>query len=202
MNYLKGIGINILLSVAFTFLMTISTFTFLIVFQHCTISDEGQLLVENIIKLVSALVVYFIVTKLFLNNNIRQYANKHKILTVISIVSSILLLLIVYFLQDEINSIFKYGIVAISMLLTGYSEELIYRYLSFKFYPKGILSVVLQAIIFAFIGHGIVTDFGNNLVYRFPIGFILGIIYVKTKSLGVVGYLHGTYDLLVYCNVI
>lgn len=202
MNYLRGIGINIVLSIVFTLLMTICTFLFLVFFTNINLNSAEQILVENIIKIFVALIIYLCIRKLFFQESDRiKLTLPTDSVALVIVCIEVCVLLSIYFLQKNINSFSQYLLIVLAMLLTGLSEELIYRFLAIKFYPQGILTVFLQALIFAFVGHGIVTDFFNNLVYRFPIGIILGSLYAKTNSVGKVAYFHGLYDLLVYCNL-
>lgn len=203
MGYLKGAGINVLLSISFSFLMTVNVFIFIFIFKTFNLSVEYQLLLENLIKLISAILIYVIVKNLFINNIYFENGilNDKKIL-IFELFVLIITLLVVYKIQTEIISSYKYCLIFISMMLTGFSEELIYRKLAMKFYPAGFLTIILQSLVFSFIGHGIAIEVINNLIYRFPLGVIFGFIFMKTRRIETVSFLHGMYDLMVYCNLV
>lgn len=202
-RYFKGIGCNILISISFALLMTVFTFGFMAICTNQKFNDRTLLFLDNLTKLIASLVVYMVTTKLFVTDGFRIKAPTMNFKSIISFILGMVLLTLIFFENKIKVNNEEFIVISLSMLITGFSEELIYRVLSFKFYPNyGWITILLQAIVFSFIGHGIFDDFLNNLLYRLPLGILLGVIYKYTKSIWPVTWLHGLYDLSVYCNLI
>jgi membrane protease YdiL (CAAX protease family) len=202
-KYFKGIGCNILISISFALLMTVFTFGFMAICTNQKFNDRTLLFLDNLTKLIASLVVYMVTTRLFVTDGFRIKAPTMNFKSIISFILGMVLLTLIFFENKIKVNNEEFIVISLSMLITGFSEELIYRVLSFKFYPNyGWITILLQAIVFSFIGHGIFDDFLNNLLYRLPLGILLGVIYKYTKSIWPVTWLHGLYDLSVYCNLI
>ncbi|MGM9952549.1 MAG: lysostaphin resistance A-like protein [Intestinibaculum porci] len=94
-------------------------------------------------------------------------------------------------LQDNLVLLFHYDIIC-------YSEEYVYRKLILNVLCTRLskfLSIVISATLFAFILH-INENIFINLLLRFPLGIILGLIATKTKCLRYSWLAHVFYDLM------
>lgn len=103
---------------------------------------------------------------------------------------------ILFFLHD--NSFENYHVV-FSFLFVGFTEEFFFRgvlYAIFNQKLKPITALIITSLIFSVLFHS--TDsVANNLIFRFPIGLLLGIIRIKTKNIYSASLIHFAYNLLV-----
>ncbi|WP_349533841.1 MULTISPECIES: CPBP family intramembrane glutamic endopeptidase [Leuconostoc] len=201
---IKGVAFNVIISLLFSFFISIGTFLIIIFNKETSLSK--LMIFDNIDRLAIAILLLIIFYKYQDNYKIKE----RLILNIkfspsvvyFSIFSLITFNCLFYFSNHEINGK-MYLYVVISMLLTGISEEIVYRVISMNLYKDfSLLTIVAQGLIFALIGHGGINDLQNNILIRFPLGVILGLIYKKTNNLWYGSVAHGMYNTAVYINLI
>lgn len=144
-----------------------------------------QMICERILFALSALSLYFLLRYLSIfNEKLHLFINTREFYKYI-----IQVFIILIFIQLIISSDEKITYTLIYLLLNyliAWEEEFIYRGLvpsllknltKFHF-----LILILQGLIFTFIGH-IESSFIDNLIYRFPLSLILYQIKIKFNSL-------------------
>ena len=80
-----------------------------------------------------------------------------------------------------------------------FSRGIIFFKLKSRF--STIASVIISALIFAFVFHTAGGLYGNILI-RFPIGIVLSLIYIRSKDLYTSMFLHSAYDMALYALAI
>lgn len=90
-------------------------------------------------------------------------------------------------------------ILILHFILIGFSEEILYRMIildRMKSSYNILESIVITALIFAFLGH-ISEPILDNLMVRFPLGIFLAFIRIKFNNIGIPTIIHTLYNVLV-----
>ncbi|MGT2757667.1 CPBP family intramembrane metalloprotease [Streptococcus ovuberis] len=113
---------------------------------------------------------------------------------IIVVISALVSILICYFVNIPENII-----LILHFILIGYSEEILYRMIildRMKSSYNILESIVITALIFAFLGH-ISEPILDNLMIRFPLGIFLAFIRIRFNNIGIPTIIHALYNVLV-----
>lgn len=112
-------------------------------------------------------------------------------------ISFLLLSGFVIFLLINLESSMLVAPFIFHFIIVAITEEFVMRGLITKqlvhIFNDEWLALVLSALIFAFVFHS-ARDIASNLLFRFPLGFSLSLVYKKTKSLELPIILHWLYN--------
>lgn len=195
-----GIFSNICLSLVFSLLISIFSLVFAIFNNDLTMLKA--IFIQNLIRLLLSICIFFIFISI-------QNDNKRKIFDSLKVdfksTCCLLICFITIYLISHSSNEFKtpLSLIVISgaMFLTGISEELIYRVIAMNCYENYSWTVIIcQALVFAIIGHGIFNNFQTNILLRFPLGILLGVVYKVTHRFWYGAYLHGLYDTIIFAG--
>lgn len=199
---LLGLSINFSTSVLFS--LTISLISIILALKFNSQGEDFSMLLQNTIRVAIASISLLILIHYSNNRLSIKLSNSIKIkpIVFILIILAALIELIIGINSTEFKNSSEILAVAVSMSFTGIAEEIIYRVIAMNCYPNySWLVIILQGIVFSFVGHGMFGDFGINLVLRLPLGIILGVIYKHTHNLWYGACLHSLYDFSVYAEL-
>jgi len=193
-NKLLNLDIAIGIAIFMLFISAILSFSFLLIGDE-TFSIETMFLLTRIVIVASCILTFWLYGYVFNEtfNYLKIVGSLFNASGIVSLAIGILfiLMLIRQHPQSATSMLFIVG-----FFLTSVSEEFLFRGLvefqlskSFKPYQ----TILLQAFIFAFIGHQS-FDMEINLLIRFPLGIILSVLRRKTQSYMPPIMLHFVYD--------
>lgn len=158
---------------------------------------QNEMLSALTLPTLLSLVVLPVVLKKFLGIQGEDVVTFNKLKIFILLLLTIILV-IIYFIKFQKNISEQTMIILIvHYYLAAFSEEFLYRKIiiddiSSKW--NDIAGLIISAILFAFIGH-LGEGFINNFIYRLPLGLILGVIKIKTKTIAYTTIIHAFYNL-------
>ncbi|MFD4706953.1 CPBP family intramembrane glutamic endopeptidase [Gottfriedia sp. NPDC058432] len=115
---------------------------------------------------------------------------------------SFFLLMYAHFFGDQFDNKAVLISLIIHFLVVSIGEEYIYRNLILNTLRRNynnFLSIMISALMFAFVLHSN-EDFSINLLVRFPLGILFGLIAVKTKDIKNSVLAHTIYNLLLIAS--
>lgn len=194
------------------------------IFDYSIIDNDGLFMMVSVHHIVQAILALLVIFILYKTKGYVDFKLKPKFdivgikYTIFFCVATIIYYIIVYIIGSKINSIGVYdyelntanvvGTLGFQLLLSGTSEEILFRSLPIVLYKKvfnigkksdDVLAVVLTSVLFA-IGH-----FNRNLsisiqwfqiVYAFVWGLIFGFVFIKSKSVIYPMIIHGMSNLI------
>lgn len=162
-------------------------------------------LVTRVCLLIGVLSAFWIYSFLYniplwrLVKNLYIPAHKYRYIVFIitSLVALILIILGIYFIDWN-----SYKLFILSFILSSISEEFLFRglieYHLCQYYTTTI-TILIQAMLFAFIGHQS-FDIVTNLIVRVPLGILLSYLRRLTSLYSPCILLHALYDTLLFIN--
>lgn len=198
------LGLLINCGISLCFSLIVSFLNIFVAIWNNSISMEYAILLQNIIRIIVAgnLLIFFVFYQDSMMKEKLEYNLKINLSVFVCILIMLISIILIGSVSDSLKTPFSITIIAMSMLLTGFSEEIVYRMVAMNCYPNHFwLVILLQGIIFSFVGHGLFNDFSTNLFIRLPLGIIFGFIYRYTQKIWYGSCLHGLYNFCIYAEI-
>jgi membrane protease YdiL (CAAX protease family) len=172
----------------------------LLVWLYNSRSDEIVAnLSERLVYLVTVVIILLFLQKYKLTK-VKQ--GKVNTIHILGFLIFALMNILIFVKVARLDTLFRAFIIIFTYLAAGFSEELLYRGYMLKSLQIDLgfsrsISNIIQAILFAFLGH-FGLPFLDNLIWRLPLGLALGGVMQKTDSLFLVSSLHAEYDIIMW----